>query len=202
MVSRMLVFLQGPFRLLWGMEKQVIQAAPCQRVHWSHNLPQVALWLLLLWSAVQIGGGLYEKRVVIPAWSAEVHPETLQQKMELSGHTASGTRFWPFVSPVVFLLAIGNAVAAWRHQGPARRWWLSGSALFIAMSISTYAYFVPTMLDFMHRSAAFSREALADSVSLWLALSPLRLVLGLAGWCLCMRALTLLHQHGATGRIR
>ena len=153
---------------------------------------RVLLWMLILWTAVQLGGGLYEKRAVIPLWSQDPVPETLGERLEQSGHTGSGTRFWPYVSPVVFLLAILNLVVAWRHAGPARPWWLAASAAFLLMSISTYAYFVPTMLSLMHRAHTYSREQLARTVPLWIGLSNLRLLIAVPAWLAAVKALTLL----------
>jgi hypothetical protein len=153
---------------------------------------RAALWLLVLWTAMQLGAGFYEKQAVIPLWASDLDPETLRANLAASGHTASSTRFWPFISPVVFFLAIINAIAAWRCPGPARKWWLGGSLAFVAMSITTYAYFVPNMLAFMHRAEMFSDAELEARVSLWLTLSPLRSLVAVLGWFACMRAATLL----------
>lgn len=156
------------------------------------GLARLALWLLILWTAVQLGAGLYEKRAVIPLWAAEVSPATLGQRLADSGHTASSTRFWPFVSPVVFLLALTNLVVAWRHDGPARPWWLFASAALTVMSITTYGYFVPKMLSFMHRAGTYSQGQLAREVALWLHLSSLRMFIAVPALLSAMKALTLL----------
>lgn len=153
---------------------------------------RLALWALVLWSGVQFGAGLYEQRVVIPLWSGDPEPGTLGRRLADSGHTGSSTRFWPFVSPVVFLLAILNAALARRHAGPARPWWLFASAVFIAESIATYAYFVPTMLSFMHRADTYTAEQLTRAVSRWCSLSSLRLVAAIPAWLAAVKALTLL----------
>jgi hypothetical protein len=153
---------------------------------------RAALWMLILWTAVQLGGGLYEKRAVIPLWSADPHPRTLEQRLAQSGHTGSGTRFWPYVSPVVFLLALVNFVVAWRHDGPARPWWLAASAYFVLMSISTYGYFVPTMLSMMYRAETYSPEQLTRTIRLWIALSNFRMIFAVPAWLAAVKALTLL----------
>ncbi len=153
---------------------------------------RLMLWMLILWSAVQLGGGLYEKRAVIPLWSSDPTPETLGRRLEESGHTGSSMRFWPFVSPVVFLLALVNAVVAWRYDGPARPWWLAASGGLVAMSVLTYAYFVPTLLSLMHRANTYSPEQLTRSLTLWLTLSNVRLLLAVPAWLAAVKALTLL----------
>lgn len=153
---------------------------------------RLALWMLIFWSAVQFGGGLYQQRVVIPLWSTDVTPDTLGRRLAESGETGSSMRFWPFVSPVVFLLAILNAIIAWRYNGPAQGWWLFASVVFILESVATYSYFVPTMLSFMHRSDSYTEEHLTHSVSRWLMLSNLRLVAAVPAWLAMVKALTLL----------
>ncbi|MEX0654382.1 MAG: hypothetical protein WD534_16100 [Phycisphaeraceae bacterium] len=153
---------------------------------------RLMLWLLILWSAVQLGAGLYEKQVVIPLWSQGATPTTLSDQLAASGHTASSTRFWPFVSPVVFGLAIGNLVVAWRYTGPARRWWLFASLTLLVMSISTYAYFVPTMLSMMHRADTYTPEQLSRTLTLWVNLSWLRSLIAVPAWLAAVKALTLL----------
>jgi hypothetical protein len=157
----------------------------------------LALWLLILWSAVQLGGGLYEKRAVVPLWSADPTPDALGGRLAASGQTGSATRFWPFVSPVVFLLAIVNAVLAWQYEGPARPWWLAAAVALIAMSVSTYAYFVPTMLSMMHRAHTYTPEQLSRTLKRWLRLSDLRLLVAVPAWLAAVKALTLLG--GRTG---
>ncbi|VTR91061.1 Uncharacterized protein OS=Mycobacterium phlei RIVM601174 GN=MPHLEI_00385 PE=4 SV=1 [Gemmata massiliana] len=153
---------------------------------------RLALWALILWSGVQLGAGLYEHRVVIPLWSVSPAPDTLGHRLADSGHTGSSMRFWPFVSPVVFLLAVLNAVLAWRHTGPAQPWWLFSSVLFIVESIATYAYFVPTMLSFMHRADTYTTEQLTRAVSRWCSLSTLRLWAAIPAWLAAVKAVTLL----------
>ena len=36
--------------------------------------------------------------------------------------------FWPFVSPVVALLAVINLIVAWRSNTTYRSWWLAAAA--------------------------------------------------------------------------
>lgn len=165
----------------------------------TESLPEVAggfarfmLCLLIVWSAMQLGGGLYESRVVIPLWSADPTPETLSQRLAASGHTAASTRFWPYISPVVFVLAIINAVIAWRMDGPARAWWLTASLVLIAESVATYGYFVPTILSMMRKSHAFNADELLRTVSIWTSLSSLRLLFAVPALLAGLKALTLL----------
>lgn len=150
------------------------------------------LWALILWGGVQLGGGLYEKQAVVPLWSQEPTPDGLGERLAACGATGSSTRFWPFVSPAVFLLALANGVLAWQSDGPARPWWLAAAGGFAVMSVCTYAYFVPTMLSLMHRANTYTPEQLTHTVSWWLALSNGRLLLAVPAWLAAVKALTLL----------
>ena len=161
------------------------------------DFSRLVLWMLILWSAAQLGAALYEARVVIPLWSVDPAPETLGKKIADSGHTASATRIWPYLSPVVFLLAIVNLVVAWRHDGPARPWWLAASAGYLAMSLATYGYFVPTMISLMNRAHAYTPEKLSRTVATWSRLSNLRLLIAVPACLAAVKALTLLG--GRTG---
>ena len=146
------------------------------------------LWLLLFVTAIQFGAGVYERLIVIPQWSETPQPATLGASLQASGHTVSAHRFWPFVSPVVFVLALANCVLAWRHRGPARTWWLSGALSFTVISIVTYAYFVPTMLSLMHDAASYTEAELRTTVEKWVALSSGRSLLAIPAWAACARA--------------
>lgn len=152
----------------------------------------LVLGLLLLWAGVQLGGGLYEKRVVIPLWATNPTPDTLSHRLAETGETGSAMRFWPFVSPVVLLLAVLNMVFAWGHAGPARPWWLAAASAFLLMSVSTYAYFVPTMLSLMRRSHTYTPEKLSRTVSVWLNLSNVRLLISVPAWLAALRAIVLI----------
>ena len=152
----------------------------------------LSLCALILWSAVQLGAGFYEKRVVIPSWAEGATPATLGRKLAESGHTGASTRVWPYISPVVALLSMINAVLAWRHSGPARPWWLGASFALLLMSLSTYLYFVPTMLSMMHRAHTYSPEDLSRTMTWWLRLSDLRMVIAVPAWFAAVKALTLL----------
>jgi hypothetical protein len=160
--------------------------------HSTSTAGRIALWLLITWAGVQLGAGVYEKRVVVPMWASEPSPQSLANRLADSGHTASSTRFWPFVSPVVFLLAITNAVFGWRHRGAGRSWWLTAAFGFVLISIATYAYFVPTMLSMMHGAEEYTPGELERAVAMWTGLSWLRTILAVPIWLAAVKALTLL----------
>src|SRR4051794_19948963 len=51
----------------------------------------------------------------------------------------AGRAFWPFVSPVVAVLAVANLVVARRSPVDYRGWWLAGSAFMPAADVPAVA---------------------------------------------------------------
>ena len=77
----------------------------------------VWLWLLVIFVGIQFGAGLYEKLAIVPLW-ADASADQVLAAMESSGMKRAGRAFWPFVSPIVALLAVINLVLAWRSAPP------------------------------------------------------------------------------------
>ncbi len=135
----------------------------------------IALGLFILFLGIGIGGGLYETLVVYPLWKRDPKPETFAKQLRDSGQAGAGRRFWPFISPVAFLLAVWNIVLASRAGSDVRAAWL-GAAIAIALkSVATYAYFAPTMIRKLERAGSMQRQELARVVKRWTRLSPLRI---------------------------
>ncbi|MFD0362207.1 DUF1772 domain-containing protein [Nocardia sp. GCM10030253] len=150
----------------------------------------IPLWLLVIFVGIQFGAGWYEKLGIIPLW-ADVPPEQTLTAMEESGMKRAGRAFWPFVSPLVALLAIVNLTIAWRTPTPARRWWIAGAAAMTGYAVFSYAYFVPQMLMFQSGGAEWTPEHVESFVTLWTNLNYLRMALGAIGWLCLLRALSL-----------
>lgn len=148
------------------------------------------LWLLVIFVGIQFGAGWYEKLGVVPLWS-EVPPDQVLSSMEVSGMYSAGRAFWPFVSPVVALLAVINLVAAWHVTTPCRRWWLAAASVMTVYALVSYAYFVPQMLMFQSDGDSWSADRVESFVSWWTALNYPRMALGALGWLCALKALSL-----------
>ncbi|TDC42441.1 DUF1772 domain-containing protein [Micromonospora sp. KC213] len=163
----------------------------------SHNplspapsrVASVLLWLLVVFVGVQFGAGLYEKIVVVPLWDS-VPPRDILTAMQQSGMYDAGRAFWPFVSPVVALLAIAN-IAAWRANRANRRWVLAAGIIMLSYAIFSYSYFVPQMLMLQSSADSWSESRISTTVQWWTSLNYLRMFLGAAGWFCALRALSL-----------
>lgn len=154
-------------------------------------LNDTLLSCLIFVTGLGIGGGLYETLVVYPRWKTATTPAMLTQKLESSGQNAA-LKFWPLVSPLSAVLSIVNMLVAWRSVGLTTVWF--GAALIIFLkSLSTYLYFVPTMMRKFKRAETMDAEKLNRSVTLWTALSPVRIVAEAVAWIGAIYALLSLH---------
>ncbi len=142
---------------------------------------RVVLWLFVIDLGVAFGAGIYEGRVVIPAWQ-EIPPREWPN---------TGILFWVYVTTVpLTLLTVANAFAAWRAQGPMRGWHLASVCIVLVERAATFAYFIPTMVGLTATEGAPGPEVRA-ALSQWLALNHGRHVLTLAGWLTALKALSL-----------
>jgi len=133
----------------------------------------VASFIALL--GLAIGGGLYEVLVVYPGWRRDPAPDTLPDKLRASGQSLASRKFWPFLSPTLLFLSIGNFVLALHASGELKLLWTVASVGIVVKSIAGYAYFVPTMMRKFERSRIQSVPELTKAVRRWTTLSPLRL---------------------------
>lgn len=156
----------------------------------SRPFSRLLLEAFITWVGVQLGAGIYEARIVIPQWST-VPPEEVGTAIARSGFESGGLRFWAFVSPPVAVLAVANALAAWRAHGRARRWWLAAALTMVLESAATYGYFVPGAFKLFEAETLPPAEVQARVAS-WVGLNPLRLVVGLGALLAAMQAHALL----------
>jgi hypothetical protein len=148
------------------------------------------LWLLVIFVGIQFGAGLYEKLAIVPLW-ADASADQVLAAMESSGMKRAGRAFWPFVSPVVALLAITNLVVAWRSETPYRRWWLAAAVAMTVYALASYSYFVPQMLAFQSGGDDWTAPQVETFVTWWTGLNYARMTVGVIGWLCALRALSL-----------
>lgn len=153
-----------------------------------------AVFLLVAFVGIQFGAGWYEKLSIVPLW-ADVPPGQALAAMNQSGMYRAGRSFWPFVSPVVAVLALVNVVMAWRSQTANRRWWRAGATLMTAYAVFSYSYFVPQMLVFQAHAATWTDQHIDTFIAWWTGLNYLRMSIGALGWGCALRALSLSAAH-------
>ena len=150
----------------------------------------VWLWLLVIFVGIQFGAGVYEKLAIVPLW-ANASADQVLAAMESSGMKRAGRAFWPFVSPMVALLAVINLVLAWRSSTTYRRWWLAAGAAMTVYALASYGYFVPQMLSFQWNGEGWTASEIETFVTWWTALNYVRMTIGAIGWLCALRALSL-----------
>ena len=155
----------------------------------------VWLWLLVIFVGIQFGAGLYEKLAIVPLW-ADVSADQVPAAMENTGMKRAGRAFWPFVSPVVALLAVINLVVASRSDTAYRFWWLAAGVAMTVYALASYGYFVPQMLSFQSGGEDWTASQIETFVTWWTGLNYVRMAVGAIGWLCALRALSL----SGTGR--
>jgi hypothetical protein len=150
----------------------------------------VWLWLLVIFVGIQFGAGWYEKLAVVPLW-ADASADQVLAAIEGSGMKRAGRTFWPFVSPVVAVLALTNLVVAWRSNTIYRRWWLAAAAAMTVYALASYGYFVPQMLAFQSGGQRWTSSEIETFVTWWTGLNYARMTVGGIGWLCALRALSL-----------
>jgi hypothetical protein len=155
----------------------------------------VWLWLLVIFVGIQFGAGWYEKLAIVPLW-ADASADQMLAATDSSGMKRAGRVFWPFVSPVVALLALVNLVLAWRSDTSYRRWWLAAGLTMTVYALSSYGYFVPQMLSFQSTGQGWTDQQIETFVTWWTGLNYVRMIVGGIGWLCALRALSL----SGTGR--
>ena len=146
------------------------------------TLTVVLLWLFVINLGIAFGAGLYESRVVAPLW-ASAPPASLRTP-------ESGLRFWALVTTgPLTLLTLAGLYFAWDVGGAVGAWWLAAASVALVERVSTFVYFIPTMLR-LQRST-LPPEQFGEQFARWRRFGYGRLALDFAAWLLAMRALTL-----------
>jgi len=161
----------------------------------TRNLIQHSLlWIFVVLSALVIGGGLYEMRVIVPLW-ANSPPDSAwyweaQRLANPQYAPNSGLRFWIYLTPIHFLVSIATLIAGWKTTGAHRRWLVLATVIFILMHMSAFVWFVPAVGQILNSKAlGISPEQVVSKTHWWVTLSWGRFVIGLVGFVAGLRAL-------------
>ena len=157
----------------------------------SRLASRVLLWLLVLNLGIAFGAGLYESRIVFPRWLQDGY----RWDAEAARADNTGLRFWVYVTTgPLTLITLANLVAAWRHRGKARSWWLGSSVAALADRAFTFSYFIPTMIALM--GGGMSPTGAIDAARQWETLNYARHAILLLAWLLALKAFAEFHREG------
>ena len=158
----------------------------------SETTSTVLLWLFVLNLGIAFGAGVYEHRIVVSRWMGFPHQPGAHWDAEAARQDDTGRRFWAFVSTLpLTLLTLANLFAAWRAQGAVRGWWLAAALAALADRVSTFSYFIPTMIGLM--AVPDSSESVAVATR-WSNLNYLRHVFVFAAWLASLQAFALFNR--------
>jgi hypothetical protein len=144
----------------------------------------VILCLFVINHGIAFGAGLYEMRMVTPAWIDAV----------LAGRDEkfpdAGRRFWGMVTTApLTLLTLAGLFLAWKTPGAQGAWWRAAVLVTLAERVLTFSYFIPTMVRLQGGKVA---PAKAPAVAArWANVNYLRMALSLAAWLAALRAFSL-----------
>jgi hypothetical protein len=161
----------------------------------SRAVSRGLLWLLVLNLGIAFGAGLYESRIVFPTWFTGSYEAGYHWNAEAARADNTGLRFWVYVTTgPLTLITVANLVAAWRHRGKARPWWLGSSVAALADRAFTFSYFVPTMLALMGNEM-LPGEAV-ETARQWESLNYLRHAIVLVAWLLALKTFAVFNREG------
>ena len=144
-----------------------------------------------------VAGGLYEHLVVEPSMKAD-----LSSSLSIV-QPPNGLRldfFWILIHSVATLALFAATVANWRIK-KRRSYLLLGDALYVAVRVWSFAYFIPEMMDFQRAggSAPSSCTSCTKAAGLVLTpeIQPAELIQRVFKWCSIswVRTVMILVQH-------
>ena len=142
----------------------------------------LVLWLFVINLGIAFGAGLYEHRIVVPAWIDASHWHAAAALRD-----DTGRRFWVFVTTLpLTILTLANLYAAWGSTGDVRAWWLAAGAAALADRALTFGYFIPVMVRLTRMPDSPAAVAAATR---WSRLNYLRHAFVLAAWLSALKVL-------------
>jgi hypothetical protein len=149
---------------------------------------KLIVWLLVIFTGIAFGAGVYEARVEIPQWLGTVDG-VITWKATVAKAADPGLHFWAFVTTgPITLLTLLSALFVWRSQGYVRRWWLVVLTFLLIDRTMTFGYFIPTMVELM--SGKMSPADAVATAQQWSNLNIVRLVASGASFLAAIKLLT------------
>ncbi len=151
----------------------------------------LTLYLFVVILGLDLGGGLYEMRVVMPMWMRAFVDRAPDALAYMKVAPDAGPRWWIFVTPTVALMALAALLSGLRTPDPHRTWRLAATILELVVVTTTFVYFVPNIIQMMSPSNGLPPDVLAAKARLWAQLNWGRAVLTAVAWVMALRALSL-----------
>lgn len=154
-------------------------------------LPELLLVLFILNLGIAFGAGLYESQLVIPQWFPKLSGSGYRVDREAMQKMDSGRRFWAFVTTLpLTLLTLANLVVAWQSLHAGRDWWLAAGLITLIERISTFSFFIPTIIKLQQADQQLSPTH-SRLAALWIGSNYIRNGLTLIAWLSALKAFSL-----------
>lgn len=153
---------------------------------------KIFTWLLIIFTGVAFGAGMYEARVEIPQWFTVTDNTTVWQAA-IAKSADPGLKFWAFVTtgPITLLTLLGILLVR-NTQGIVRRWLLIVLAFLLIDRAMTFGYFIPTMVELM--SDKLSAADALQTAQQWTHLNIVRLIASGASFLAAIKLFTEIHS--------
>lgn len=149
------------------------------------------MFALLVLLGLEMGAGCYEGRVVVPQWSAD--PQAAFNFFHANPAFAlnAGPRWWIFLTPLTGLVALVAALLAGRLPAAQTKWVRYGGIVAFAMTVITFSYFVPTIMELQSgRVLRLTAEQARSKAALWAGLNWVRAAIVFTAWVLVIRGVS------------
>ncbi len=158
------------------------------------SVAQIILLMFVINLGIAIGGGIYEALVLVPIWAGAPPDSVLAYHHHGVTNPAfvtnQGGRFWIFVTPLLGLLSIATIISGHKVNSTHRRWRISAAGLVLAVVVTTFAWFVPTLfLLLSDEVTALSKDRIATLTNWWVWLNWVRAAVYIVAWIIGLRAL-------------
>ncbi len=142
---------------------------------------------IFVWG-IWCGGQVFNELMTVPKWSASP-PESLKAYDALP--SKGGLPFFPIFLPLVVILAIGAAIAAWKSARRARIWLALSAGTSLVLFISLVFYLAPLVQSMFRHSLAGDLPAteIVAGVEQWKLGNRVRLIAELFGFVFSIIAL-------------
>ncbi|MDQ3749425.1 MAG: DUF1772 domain-containing protein [Acidobacteriota bacterium] len=142
---------------------------------------------IFVWG-IWCGGQVFNELMTVPKWSASP-PESLKAYDALS--SKGGLPFFPIFIPLVVVLAIGAAVAAWKSARRARKWLALSAGTSVVLFVALVFYLAPLVGSMFRHSIAGDLPVaeIIAGVEQWKLGNRVRLIVELFGFVFSITAL-------------
>jgi hypothetical protein len=142
---------------------------------------------IFVWG-IWCGGQVFNELMTVPKWSASP-PESLKAYDALL--SKGGLPFFPIFLPLVVILAIGAAIAAWKTARRSRIWLALSAGTSVVLFISLIFYLAPLVQSMFQHSIAGDLPAteIVSGVEQWKLGNRIRLIVELFGFVFSIIAL-------------